>query len=147
MARSGQTLQRESLPARGRKVFTLSEARRALALVKRIVADIRSSNTHRLALHAQMSADMASAFPERLESLQTAFNRQSERLDSLADELAKIGVEIKDRARGLVDFPTLHEGREVFLCWESQDDTIAFWHEPDAGYTGRRPVSELHDAT
>jgi hypothetical protein len=44
---------------------------------------------------------------------------------------------IKDLARGLVDFPALIGGREVFLCWESDEEKIEFWHELDTGFGGR----------
>lgn len=147
MTNSGSALQNEPARAHGRKFFTLSEARRSLVLVKRIVGDIRSANARRLSLHAKMSVDIASETPEHLEALQAAFNEESDRLDTLVDELSRVGVELKDRARGLVDFPSLHEGREVLLCWETQEDTIAFWHEPESGFASRRPVSELHDAS
>ena len=44
---------------------------------------------------------------------------------------------IKDLSRGLVDFPALLGGKEVFLCWESDEDEIEFWHDLDSGYSGR----------
>ncbi len=46
-------------------------------------------------------------------------------------------IEIKDVERGLLDFPTLRAGREVFLCWEQDEEDIEFWHELEAGYGGR----------
>jgi hypothetical protein len=46
-------------------------------------------------------------------------------------------IQIKDLDRGLVDFPALREGREVFLCWEQGEEDIEFWHELDTGYAGR----------
>jgi hypothetical protein len=46
-------------------------------------------------------------------------------------------IQLKDIDRGLVDFPALIGGREVFLCWEQGDDDIEFWHELDAGYAAR----------
>ncbi len=46
-------------------------------------------------------------------------------------------IQIKDLSRGLVDFPAVIGGREVFLCWEQDEDDIEFWHELDAGYAGR----------
>jgi len=46
-------------------------------------------------------------------------------------------IQIKDIDHGLVDFPTLIGGREVFLCWEQDDEDIEFWHDLDAGYAGR----------
>ena len=48
-----------------------------------------------------------------------------------------MGVQIKDFDRGLVDFPHLRDGREVFLCWELDEDDIEFWHDIDGGYGGR----------
>jgi len=46
-------------------------------------------------------------------------------------------IQIKDLDRGLVDFPSLREGREVFLCWEKEEDDIEFWHDLESGYAGR----------
>lgn len=135
-----------SAPRKDKKYFTVSEARRALTLVKRVVADIRATNANRLGIHADMNAELATATPRRQEVLQAAFERESDRLETLIAELHRIGVDLKDSGRGLVDFPCLHEGREVSLCWEGGETTIDFWHELDAGYAGRRPVSELHDA-
>ena len=44
---------------------------------------------------------------------------------------------VKDIERGLVDFPAVIGGREVFLCWEKDEDDIEFWHDLDSGYAGR----------
>ncbi len=46
-------------------------------------------------------------------------------------------IQIKDLERGLIDFPALIGGREVFLCWEQGEEDIEFWHELDTGYAGR----------
>jgi hypothetical protein len=50
-------------------------------------------------------------------------------------------IQIKDLERGLVDFPAIIHDREVFLCWEQGEDDIEFWHDLDAGYAGREPLS------
>lgn len=47
---------------------------------------------------------------------------------------------IKDLARGLVDFPSLVGDKEIFLCWEADEDDIEFWHDLDAGYSGREKL-------
>ena len=48
---------------------------------------------------------------------------------------------MRDLDRGLVDFPALRDGREVYLCWvESEEEGVAFWHDLDAGYGGREPL-------
>jgi len=44
---------------------------------------------------------------------------------------------VKDLDRGLVDFPSLKGDKEVFLCWEQDEDDIQFWHDLDSGYAGR----------
>ena len=46
-------------------------------------------------------------------------------------------IQVKDLDRGLIDFPALLGEREVFLCWEQDEDDIEFWHELDTGYAGR----------
>jgi len=54
--------------------------------------------------------------------------------------ISALGVEVKDLDLGLVDFPSLRDGREVYLCWRVDEPTVAYWHELDAGYRGRRPL-------
>ncbi|MBA2629612.1 MAG: DUF2203 domain-containing protein [Thermoleophilaceae bacterium] len=56
--------------------------------------------------------------------------------------LRELEVVLRDLERGLVDFPALRDGREVYLCWQEGEDQIAFWHEPDAGFSGRRPLDD-----
>jgi hypothetical protein len=57
-------------------------------------------------------------------------------------ELRERQVVVRDLDRGLVDFPSLRDGAEIYLCWEEGEDAIAFWHEPDAGFAGRRPLDD-----
>ena len=49
-------------------------------------------------------------------------------------------IQIKDIDRGLLDFPAIVAGREVFLCWEKSEETIEFWHDLETGYSGRMPL-------
>jgi hypothetical protein len=58
----------------------------------------------------------------------------------LLGELAALGIVVRDIDRGLIDFPALREGREVYLCWELGEDRIAYWHELETGYGGRQPL-------
>ena len=52
-------------------------------------------------------------------------------------EFQRRRIIIKDLERGLVDFPAIIGGREVFLCWEQDEEDIEFWHDLDTGFTGR----------
>jgi hypothetical protein len=132
-------------PRKGKKFFTLAEASRALPLVKRIASDIQTVQAARLKIHAELSATLTHAAPARQTALQGDFDRATCRLEQLIEELIAIGVELKDPSRALLDFPTHHEGREVLLCWKAGEDAITHWHEPEAGYAGRKPIASLHE--
>ena len=73
--------------------------------------------------------------------------RVSERLEeetremvACAGEIQALGAVVKDLELGLVDFPSLRDGEEVFLCWRVGEDEIGFWHPVDEGFAGRRPL-------
>ncbi|HXD66611.1 MAG TPA: DUF2203 domain-containing protein [Solirubrobacteraceae bacterium] len=56
-------------------------------------------------------------------------------------ELDAVDIVLRDVDRGLIDFPAMRDGVEVYLCWLVDDeDSIGFWHEPEAGFGGRRPL-------
>ena len=57
-------------------------------------------------------------------------------------ELRELEVVLRDLDRGLVDFPSLRDGQEVYLCWQEGEDAIRFWHEPEAGFGGRQPLDD-----
>jgi len=59
----------------------------------------------------------------------------------LMTELAESGIELKDQDRGLIDFPSLRNGRVVLLCWQlDEGDEILWWHDVEAGFAGRQPL-------
>lgn len=128
-----------------KKFFTLAEALRALPLVKRIAVDIQAAQATRLKVHGELSSGLANLPAGRQAVLQQDFDAATHRLEALIRELTDIGVELKDPARALLDFPAMFEGREILLCWKAGEDTISFWHELEGGYAGRKPVSILHE--
>ena len=58
-------------------------------------------------------------------------------MQEVLSEFQRREIFIKDLERGLIDFPTIIGGNEVFLCWESDDDDVEFWHDLNSGYGGR----------
>jgi hypothetical protein len=67
-------------------------------------------------------------------------------VDQMAAAVARIdalGITLRDIGEGLIDFPALVAGRQVWLCWKLGEADVTTWHELDAGFTGRRPLSEL----
>ena len=63
-----------------------------------------------------------------------------EKFDALIHKIQDEGAQIKDINIGLLDFPALKDGREVCLCWKHGEGDIAYWHEVDGGYAGRRAI-------
>jgi hypothetical protein len=61
-------------------------------------------------------------------------------LQTSLKKLEEIGCLLKDIDTGLVDFPTLYRGKEVYLCWKLGETNIAYWHHVEAGYPGRRAI-------
>ena len=68
--------------------------------------------------------------------------QEIERLEEFMDELRELGAELKDPVRGLVDFRSLMDDREVYLCWHLGEHDIAYWHELNAGFAGRQSLLE-----
>jgi len=70
-------------------------------------------------------------------------NRWIRALADLKDVLLEFhrrDIQVKDIDRGLLDFPAIIDGKEVFLCWELGEEDIEFWHDLDAGYAGREKL-------
>jgi len=124
------------------KRFTPSEANRALPLVRRIVDDVvaafevaRSLELRRAKMLNSESGSTAEIDHDLVDAART--------LRRLVGELELIGCQLKDAARGLVDFPGTDGDREVSLCWRRGETSIEYWHDVDAGFAGRQPLSEL----
>jgi hypothetical protein len=64
-------------------------------------------------------------------------------INALLVEVARLGAEVKDPDRGLIDFRTLRRGREVYLCWQlGEGDRIAYWHGIESGFGGRKLIED-----
>ncbi|HMD53058.1 MAG TPA: DUF2203 domain-containing protein [Phycisphaerae bacterium] len=127
-----------------RRYFTLAQARSALVLVGRIAQDIQKVEQKRRELvEKSRKEDIDKVQPNEIRDIERAFESLTEQMAHLVEELADIGVELKDPGRGLVDFPAMFDGREIDLCWQIGEPTINYWHEINAGFAGRRNVAEL----
>jgi hypothetical protein len=58
----------------------------------------------------------------------------------ILETVERAGIVLRDIDRGLVDFPALMDGREVYLCWELGEDEVGYWHDLEGGYGGREPL-------
>ena len=127
--------------------FTLQQANKALPLVGRIVADIVKTNALANSHRERMESAVAS---KDVAAVQKDLDAAIDRLSDLVDELNEVGVELKDYETGLVDFIGHHHDRngerDIYLCWKLGEDQITHWHELNAGFTGRKPISTLQES-
>ena len=135
-----------------RKYFTVEEANRTLPLVSAIVRDIVDlyNDVHerreRLARvrhrPGSSQSDESTPYNEELEQIEREFDKDIARLKSFTDELLRLGVELKDPVSGLIDYYSKMDGRDVYLCWKLGEEEVAYWHELDAGFSGRQSLFE-----
>jgi hypothetical protein len=85
--------------------------------------------------------------PAVLADAAAAVEREARSLAHAVDAIAEHGAEVKDIDEGLIDFPALHHGETVLLCWKLGEDEIRWWHRVEDGFPGRRPVEELDEPT
>jgi hypothetical protein len=121
--------------------YSPEEAEAALPQVTELLRRMRSARSH--LTDSEARAALAEAAPGNGggEAGRTVSEGFLELRESLIG-LRELDVVLRDLERGLVDFPAFRDGREVYLCWEEGEDEIAFWHEPDAGFSGRRPLDD-----
>ena len=127
--------------SRPRRRFTLEQANRALPLVRRVVSDIVQTREQATALQSHLEKSTAKEHKRVQQDLDVAIDK----LHTYLDELTEIGCELKDFQAGLVDFIGRHQGRDVYLCWKLGEPTIGYFHELNAGFAGRIPVSTLDE--
>lgn len=124
------------------KIFTVDEANALLPSVKKIVARIQKS--HKAVSRYRDAAKKAAESAERGGGGIEGGQRYAEVLSDLTialSELEALGVQLKDFERGLIDFPSLRDGRMVLLCWQmGEGDELEWWHDLDAGFAGRTPL-------
>ncbi len=124
------------------KIFTLEEANTLLPTVRGVLLKIQHGHK-RLAVYSA-EAKKASAGADRGGGGLVDGPFYAEllmKLTELMNNLESLGVELKDLERGLVDFPSLREGRVVLLCWQvGEGDEVEWWHDVDAGFAGRTPL-------
>jgi hypothetical protein len=128
-----------------RVTFSVDHANRMLPLVRRIVEDIvrdyarwrERVDAFELAV-ARTSRGETNPEAAKLESDAQALAAEIERY--LA-ELGELGVEFKAFDVGLVDFPGERDGRPIYLCWRLGEPEVEYWHELDAGFAGRQPLT------
>lgn len=131
-----------------RKFFTVAQVNAMLPLVRAIVTDLVEltrevvERRERLAhlMQDRETDEPNDLYHQELVQVDEQMQRDGNRLRELVDELRSLGAEPKDGTLGLVDFPTVMDGRTVCLCWKLDEPEVLFWHEWDSGFGGRKPL-------
>ena len=132
------------------KRFTLAEAESLLPSVDRLLRKaIELKSTYGGAERSVESYQkrillMGGIVVDRTRALEVREKRDeaAAALRAVVEEVKDIGCLVKDLDIGLVDFPTLFQGREVYLCWKLGESSIGFWHGVDEGFAGRKAIDE-----
>ena len=123
--------------------FTGEEAEALLPQISVILLDIQLERKSILQTQEELDALSLQAagngyhLHERMMDLQRELAQQAQALRRLLDELAEFGCVLKDPERGLIDFLSLRDGREIYLCWYLGEEGINFWHYLEDGFAGR----------
>jgi hypothetical protein len=132
------------------RYFTLEEARRMLPFAGRSIRD---------AVNAKSRADEAEAWLRELsqkilmlggmaidtdtvEAWKASYDSNTQTLKSSMEALEEAGILVKDLGVGLVDFPSLYRGQEVYLCWRMDESDISHWHRVSEGFAGRKAIDQ-----
>ena len=137
------------------KTFTVSEAQMLLPVLEALLQRARASAlkgaeqelelqrlSQRIFLSGGMHVDVAAAARRRAERDKAG----QEARDTIA-EIEAIGVQVKDLEQGLLDFPSVMDGKTVLLCWKLGEKEIGYWHSSEDGFDGRKPLDERFGKT
>lgn len=128
------------------RFFTLEEVRALVPRLRTLLTalqieqhhlegEVQALNDLTPAMRANGQAITAARLEERITELYASVQEKLQMITAL-------GIEVKDIKSGLVDFPCLRDGRVIYLCWQVDEPTVAYWHEVDAGYRGRQPLED-----
>src|ERR1044072_471928 len=124
------------------KVFSVEEANALLPSVRRILEPLQRA--HRRLIVYREEAQRAAEGAEHGGGGMADGARYVRLLTELAsrtNELEALGIQLKDYERGLIDFPSLRDGRVILLCWQPGEGAEGeWWHETEAGFAGRQPL-------
>src|SRR5579864_7098023 len=127
--------------------FTPDEANAELEHVRPLVEQlVATRQEHMVALERQeelerkIKGNGGGIPPAELASATAEVDDIARQLAQLVDEITSHGAQVKDLDSGLIDFPARRRGETVLLCWQVDEDEIAWWHRVEDGFAGRRPL-------
>jgi len=121
------------------QIRTIEEANKMIPLLKSITEDVKNTWSKilkdRVALESNRDDD----------SLKEVLNTSIDKINGYIREIEELGCFMEEFKRGVVNFPSLYLGRKIFLCWNSEEDSIKYWHELDESYNERTRIIDVND--
>ena len=128
--------------------FTLDEAQQMLPHLASLLMQMQQRKQQHDAFERQIEeieermAGNGRVLEAELNEARQEMAKAAAQVNSLLERLQALGCELKDIDQGLVDFRTVMDGREVYLCWKLGEASIGWWHELEAGFAGRQRLEE-----
>ncbi len=130
-----------------RRVFTPEEAEEALESVRPLAEEMVAARrelaaleTRRVELLAPVAGNGGGIDPAAASALLAEMDQYARRIAGCVAGIHELGALVKDLDRGLVDFPARGRSGDVLLCWRVGEAEIGYWHGPEEGFGGRKPL-------
>jgi hypothetical protein len=122
------------------KFFTVEEANALLPRIRVLLEEIFALREEILATRPEVLPVLEKAVGNGGSLKASELVETFKSLEVLVNKLHSLGCILKGLEQGLVDFPAVRDGRQVYLCWQYDEPEIAYWHDIEAGFAGRQPL-------
>jgi hypothetical protein len=122
------------------RYFTVEEANATLAVIRPLMDEVQDIREEVLRTQPDVWPVIQKAAGNGGSRAASLLAQNFERLDKLVHQILDTGAILKDINTGLLDFPSIRDNHEVYLCWRHGEERIEYWHEIDAGFAGREPL-------
>ena len=130
--------------------FTLEEARAALEELRPVAGrmvelhrSLADAVERRSELRVAVAGNGGGLGREDLAQADAEVEQLAAAVEACVERIQAAGAQVKDLGRGLLDFPSRREGREILLCWQVGEPELAWWHGVDDGFAGRRRIDSV----
>ncbi len=122
------------------RYFTVGQANSTLGTIRPLIAQMLAIRQKIIARDPDIWPSFEKAIGNGGNKTASALVLDFQRLEELVKQVQATGAILKDINTGLVDFPALRDGEEIYLCWRYGEDEVRFWHGMDAGFSGRQAL-------
>jgi hypothetical protein len=124
-------------------LFTVDKANTILPLIKKKFDEVLCCKNNVMDIQEELQnlSDSNCSFEKFIKKKQE-LNHIVTSLYKMIQELEDMGVMVKSVDEGLLDFPSIRDDKEIWLCWKIGENKVKFWHGKDEGFMGRKPIPQ-----